>query len=170
MSEGFILFVIAVALFIAVGPLNLNWNVRVNDEGRHNLINHRFNTPGRNERQRELSSRQKNQNEALEPQSSRKGGDTLRNQAENGDEAIAGEGEVEIQDKGEAVEHPELAQRIIQDVNTFPCPPPAPNPFFFTVILCLCLTNLSSGIETWLTRVLGTSSPRSSCGSPNEKG
>jgi hypothetical protein len=108
MAEGLVLFILAVVLFIVLGPLKVN-NVRVNNAQRYNPNNYRFTTPGRNERQRQLNLKRKDEkSQALDPQAKEEV--VLENFKEGKNATVIEDDEVEV------VQHPELAQKIIQDV------------------------------------------------------
>jgi hypothetical protein len=104
MAEGLVLLILAVVLFVVLGPFKIN-NVRVNNGQRYNPNNYRFTTPGRNERQRQLVERRKDEKSALNPQAV-----VLENHVESENATEVGE--------GEAIEHPELARKVQEDVNT----------------------------------------------------
>jgi hypothetical protein len=103
MADGLVLLILAVVLFVVLGPFKIN-NVRVNNAQRYNPNNYRFTTPGRNERQRQLAERRKDAKSSSDPQ-----GVQLENFVDGGNATVV--------EQGEVMEHPELTRKVMEDVN-----------------------------------------------------
>jgi hypothetical protein len=107
MEEKVFFLLLAVILFVVLGPFKLS-DLRVRGGDRYRPENYRFTTPGRIQRQRELAQDRNRDRRGEQAGPS-------QDEGEKEDPEVEDSGDKE----GEAIEHPELAAKIKEDVCIF---------------------------------------------------